>query len=79
MFILPSISCSSAMKHNPNIIIILADDMGYGDVQAFNPKSEIPTPNLNELSEEGIMFMDAHTPKVVYTSTKYGLLTGMYC
>jgi len=65
-------------KNNPNIIIILADDMGYGDVQAFNSKSGIPTPNLNQLSEEGIMFTDAHTPSAVCTPTRYGLLTGRY-
>ena len=63
----------------PNIIIILADDMGYGDVQSFNPISEIPTPNLNKLSEEGIMFTDAHTPSSICTPTRYGLLTGRYC
>ena len=63
----------------PNIIIILADDMGYGDVQAFNPLSEIPTPTLNKLSEEGIMFTDAHTPSSICTPTRYGLLTGRYC
>jgi len=66
-------------KSNPNIIIILADDMGYGDVQAFNPKSEIPTPNLNKLSKEGVMFTDAHTPSGICTPTRYGLLTGRYC
>ncbi len=53
--------------------------MGYGDVQVFNPESEIPTPNLNKLSEEGIMFMDAHTPSSICTPTRYGLLTGRYC
>ncbi|MCP3928280.1 MAG: arylsulfatase [Bacteroidetes bacterium] len=61
------------------MIIILADDMGYGDLQAFNPKSEVPTPNLNKLSEEGVMFMDAHTPSSICTPTRYGLLTGRYC
>ncbi len=76
---LTSISCSSHHTNNPNIVIILADDMGYGDVQSFNPESEIPTPNLNELSEQGIMFMDAHTPSSICTPTRYGLLTGRYC
>lgn len=64
---------------NPNIIIILADDMGYGDVQALNPNSKIPTPNLNSLAEEGVVFTDAHTPSAVCTPTRYGLLTGRYC
>ena len=73
------ISCSGERVNSPNIIIILADDMGYGDVQSFNPKSEIPTPNLNKLSDEGIMFTDAHTPSSICTPTRYGLLTGRYC
>lgn len=63
----------------PNVIIILADDMGYGDVQALNPDSKIPTPNLNRLAEEGVTFKDAHTPSSVCTPTRYGLLTGRYC
>lgn len=73
------ISCSTKEADHPNIIIILADDMGYGDVQSFNSKSEVPTPNLNKLSEEGIMFTDAHTPSSICTPTRYGLLTGRYC
>lgn len=73
------ISCSANHPPLPNIVIILADDMGYGDVQSFNPDSEIPTPHLNKLSEEGIMFMDAHTPSSICTPTRYGLLTGRYC
>ncbi|KKL78648.1 hypothetical protein LCGC14_2022770 [marine sediment metagenome] len=73
------ISCSTEEMNSPNIVIILADDMGYGDVQSFNSESEIPTPNLNKLSEEGIMFMDAHTPSSICTPTRYGLLTGRYC
>ena len=72
-------SCSSTYSSNPNIIIILADDMGYGDLQSFNPMSTIPTPHLNKLSEEGIMFTDAHTPSSICTPTRYGLLTGRYC
>jgi len=72
-------ACTMSKTDLPNIVIILADDMGYGDLQAFNPDSEIPTPNLNRLSEEGIMFMDAHTPSSICTPTRYGLLTGRYC
>jgi arylsulfatase A-like enzyme len=66
-------------SRNPNIIIIMADDMGYGDVHAFYPESEIPTPNLDTLAREGMMFTDAHTPSSVCTPTRYGLLTGQYC
>jgi arylsulfatase A-like enzyme len=63
----------------PNIVFILADDMGYGDVQALNPDSQIPTPNLNRLAAQGMTFTDAHTPSAVCTPTRYGLLTGRYC
>ncbi len=79
-FVLVSlVSCSTKKTNSPNIIIVLADDMGYGDVQSFNPDSEIPTPNLNRLSEQGIMFTDAHTPSSICTPTRDGLLTGRYC
>jgi len=64
---------------NPNIIVILADDMGYGDVQALNPDSKIPTPHLNRLASEGMTFTDAHSPSAVCTPTRYGLITGRYC
>ena len=64
---------------SPNIIFILADDMGYGDVQALNPKSKIPTPHLNRLAKEGMTFTDAHSPSGVCTPTRYGVITGRYC
>ncbi len=63
----------------PNIVIILADDMGYGDVHALNNKSKIPTPHLDGLSASGMTFTDAHTPCAVCTPTRYGLVTGRYC
>jgi len=66
-------------SEKPNIVLVLADDMGYGDVQALNPDSSIPTPNLNRLAEQGITFTDAHTPPAVCTPTRHGLLTGRYC
>lgn len=63
----------------PNLVFILADDMGFGDVQALNPASTIPTPNLNRLAAEGMAFTDAHTGSAVCTPTRYGLVTGRYC
>ena len=63
----------------PNIIFMMADDMGHGDVQALNPASTIPTPNLNRLAKEGMTFTDAHTPSSVCTPTRYGVVTGRYC
>ena len=70
---------AAAAEAPPNIVFILADDMGYGDVRALNPGSGIPTPNLDRLAAEGMAFTDAHTPSAVCTPTRYGLLTGRYC
>jgi arylsulfatase A-like enzyme len=63
----------------PNIVYILADDLGYGDVSALNPESKIPTPNIDRLAREGMCFTDAHSGSAVCTPTRYGILTGRYC
>lgn len=65
-------------NEDPNIVIILADDLGYGDPQVYNAESKVPTPHIDKLAEEGIRFTDAHTPSSVCTPTRYGLLTGRY-
>ena len=62
----------------PNIVIVLADDLGYGDVGYLNSQSQIPTPNLDTLAGQGMAFLDAHSPAAVCTPTRYGLLTGRY-
>ena len=62
----------------PNIVVILADDLGYGDVRVLNRQSRIPTPHLDALASQGMTFVDAHTPSGVCTPTRYGLLTGRY-
>lgn len=62
----------------PNIIYILADDLGYGDVSHLNKESKIQTPNIDQLAKEGISFTDAHTNSAVCTPTRYGVLTGRY-
>ncbi len=62
----------------PNIIYILADDMGYGDVSAFNEQSKIRTPNIDALAAQGMVFTDAHSGSAVCTPTRYGVLTGRY-
>ena len=69
----------SQAASRPHIVFIMADDMGYGDVQALNPESQVPTPNLNRLEQEGLTFLDAHTPSAVCTPTRYGVLNGRYC
>jgi arylsulfatase A len=67
-----------AAADRPNIVLILADDLGYGDIAAYQPQSKIPTPHLDRLAARGIRFTDAHTPSSVCTPTRYGLLTGRY-
>lgn len=62
----------------PNIVYILADDLGYGDVSAYNPNSKISTPNIDRLVSQGVRFTDAHSPSAVCTPTRYGILTGCY-
>ena len=62
----------------PNIVYILADDLGYGDLGCYNKDSKIPTPNLDRLAAEGMRFTDAHAPTSVCTPTRYALLTGRY-
>jgi arylsulfatase A-like enzyme len=63
----------------PNIVFILADDLGYGDVSCNYPEGKIKTPNIDRIAKEGIRCTNAHTPSAVCTPTRYGLLTGRYC
>jgi arylsulfatase A-like enzyme len=62
----------------PNIIYILADDLGYGDVRVFNPESKIRTPHLDGLAAQGMIFTNAHSSSAVCTPTRYGIMTGRY-
>lgn len=77
--VLVLMSLGAAACGAPNIVVILADDFGYGDLAVQNPDSRIPTPNLDALARSGVRFTDAHTPSSVCTPTRYGLLTGRYC
>jgi len=72
----PSAAMADHHQAKPNIVIILADDLGYGDVACYNPESKVPTPNIDRLAKEGMRFTDAHTPSTVCTPTRYSLLTG---
>ncbi len=67
-----------AASELPNVIVVLADDLGIGDVSPTNPECKIKTPHLQQMADEGITFLDAHTPSSVCTPTRYGLLTGRY-
>ena len=77
LFILFKFSILAWGKELPNVVIILADDLGYGDCEPFNPASRISTPNLNKLASEGIRFTDAHAASGTCTPSRYGLLTGI--
>ena len=70
---------SSAAASPPNIVIILADDLGYGDVGCYNAESKVPTPNLDRLAGEGMRFTDAHSASTVCTPSRYSLMTGRMC
>jgi arylsulfatase A-like enzyme len=63
----------------PNIIWIMADDLGYGDLSCLNESSKIQTPNLDRMAGQGVTFTDAHSPSAVCTPTRYGVMTGRYC
>jgi len=74
-----TLKADDALRKLPNIVVILADDLGVGDIQAHYPTNKIPTPYLDKLAREGITFTDAHSPSAVCSPTRYGFLTGRYC
>lgn len=82
-----SASCSSsgepapqadAAPPRPNVIFILADDLGWGDLGCYATDSKVATPRLDALAEQGLRFLDAHSPSSVCSPTRYGILTGRY-
>jgi len=68
----------SATAERPNVIVILTDDQGWGDLTCYNPDSKIVTPNMDRLASEGLRMLNAYTPASVCSPTRYGLLTGRY-
>jgi arylsulfatase A-like enzyme len=66
----------SVAAEKPNILVILADDLGYGDVSCYNDRAKVATPNLDRLAREGMRFTDAHSPATVCTPSRYSLMTG---
>ncbi len=74
--LLASSAFAAAVK--PNIVYILCDDLGYGDVRCLNPQGKIATPNMDRLGTAGMIFTDAHSSSSVCTPTRYGILTGRY-
>lgn len=75
-----ALGCSPASAENtlPHIVVILVDDMGYGDLSSYNPDSRIPTPNINRLAMEGMRFTDAHAGGPLCHPSRYALMTGQY-
>ena len=73
-----SAAMAAPVGSQPNIIVVLADDLGYGDLRCLNPEAKIATPHLDQLATEGMVFTDAHSGSSVCTPTRYGLLTGRY-
>jgi arylsulfatase A len=81
LFALVALLCSSASQAaslKPNIVYILCDDLGYGDVSALNPQGKIKTPHMDQLAKEGMTFTDAHSGSAVCSPTRYGIITGRY-
>ena len=75
---LSSVHDATPEPPRPNVVLILADDLGFGDLGVYNPNSKIKTPHLDQLAAEGLRFTDAHSPSAVCTPTRYGVLTGRY-
>ncbi len=69
----------AAAIQRPNIVVVLADDLGYGDVRCYDPEhAKVPTPSIDRLAEEGLRFTDAHTSASLCSPSRYGLLTGRF-
>ncbi len=69
---------AAAPTAKPNVVYVLADDLGYGDVRCLNPGGKIATPHLDRLAAAGMDFTDAHSGSALCSPTRYGLLTGRY-
>lgn len=78
MLLCALIATKLVSAEHPNIVVILVDDMGYGDPGCFNPQSKIPTPQIDSIARDGMRFNDAHAPGPLCHMSRYGLLTGRY-
>ncbi len=70
---------AEAESARPNIVVILSDDVGWGDISSNQPSNKFKTPAVDQLAREGMRFTNAHAPHAVCTPTRYSLLTGRYC
>jgi arylsulfatase A len=75
----PKLAAAGATTKKPNVVYILADDLGWGDMDVYNAHSAVPTPNCNEFAKEGMLFTDMHASSAVCTPSRYSILTGRYC
>lgn len=78
VFLMLGTQVSQSQPKHPNIIIILTDDQGYGDVTALNPEAKFSTPNMDRIANEGVIFTDGHSSDAICTPSRYSLLTGRY-
>ena len=78
LFSLAAFARAAEPSTKPNILILYADDLGYGDLTSYNPASKIPTPNLDRLAADGLRFTDGHSSSAICTPSRYALLTGRY-
>jgi arylsulfatase A len=78
LLILAVVAVPLGAQAPPNIVFVLADDLGWGDLGSYNPQSGVPTPNADRLARQGVRFTDMHSPSAVCTPTRYGILTGRY-
>jgi arylsulfatase A-like enzyme len=74
--------CASGLlgpaENLPNVVLVLLDDVGYGDLKVYNEASKIPLPNIETLAERGMVFTDAHSPAAICSPTRYSVMTGNY-
>ncbi len=75
---IPACTGIQSGKDLPDIVFILTDDLGYGDISFLNPDSKISTPNIDRIAQSGVAFTDAHSASAVSTPTRYGIITGRY-
>lgn len=71
-------SIEAFSQDRPNVVILYADDLGYGDVSCYNPSSKVQTPNIDRLAERGVLFTDAHAGSAISSPSRYSILTGSY-
>ncbi|MFZ4765904.1 MAG: sulfatase-like hydrolase/transferase, partial [Roseimicrobium sp.] len=73
-----ALTLAVAAAERPNIVFILCDDLGYGDVQCLNPEGKITTPHMDAIAARGLRFTDAYSSSAVCSPTRYGIMTGRY-